>query len=388
MPDRPEHSMRPETVAIHGSDRRDPDAGSPVIAPEVRSTVFRHDYEHTGTDFEYTRMDNPNRQDLERVLAQLEMGHFCATFSSGMAASAAVFQALEPGNRVLIPQDLYHGTRSYLTQIAARWGIEIVTVNMRSRTDVERACAKGISLVWIETPSNPMLHITDIATVSATAALAACDNALDCTICVDNTWASPMNQQPLFSGADLVMHSATKYLGGHSDILAGAIIARERTPIFPKIRQIQQLGGAVPAPNDCWMLVRSIKTLPYRMRAHNENAMRVARFLQESTRVDTVHYPGLETHPGHETATEQMSGYGGMLSFEVSGGRAAALRVVAGSRLVQPATSLGGVESTWEHRRSVEGPTSNTPDSLIRMSVGLEHIDDLLEDIERALQTA
>ncbi|TVQ26890.1 MAG: PLP-dependent transferase [Spirochaetaceae bacterium] len=386
MPERPEPKLHPETIAIHGSDRRGQEAGAPLVAPEVRSTVFRHNYEHTDTDFEYTRVDNPNRRDFERVLAQLEAGHSCAAFGSGMAASAAVFQALEPGNRVLIPEDLYHGTRSYLLQIAARWGLEIVTVDMRSEADVERACSRGISLVWIETPSNPMLHMTDITAISAIADRAARKNVLDCTVCVDNTWASPMNQRPLLAGADLVMHSATKYLGGHSDILAGAIVAREHAPIFPRIRQIQQLGGAVPSPGDCHMLVRSIKTLPYRMRGHNDNAMRVARFLQESSRVTAVHYPGLKTHPGHSIATEQMSGYGGMLSFDVTGGRDAALRVVAGSRLVQPATSLGGVESTWEHRRSVEGPTSNTPDSLIRMSVGLEHIDDLLEDIEEALR--
>jgi cystathionine gamma-synthase len=234
-------------------------------------------------------------------------------------------------------------------------------------------------LIWVETPSNPLLKITDIEAVAEIAREAG-------AVCaVDNTWPSPLGQRPLQLGADLVMHSTTKYLSGHSDILGGAIVARADDDYFTRIRTVQTIGGAVPSPFDCWLLLRSIRTLPYRMRAHSEGAQRVAEYLADHPKVAEVHYPGLPSHPGHEIAARQMLSYGGMLSIQVEGGMAEAMEMAARVRLFTRATSLGGVESLIEHRASVEGPTSKTPANLLRVSVGLEHPDDLIADLAQAL---
>lgn len=371
--------MHIETKAIHAGVEtyRESKAIVPPLSP---STVYEQDEGgYREGDLNYTRAQNPNRAQLETLLSSLEEGEDCAAFSSGVAATTAVFQALDPGDHVLLPGDVYHGTRKLVKKLMGRWGLKADFVDMTDLQAVEGAIRDETTLIWIETPSNPLLLISDITAI--------CDLAgkQGITVCVDNTWPSPVNQLPLSLGADLVVHSTTKYLGGHSDILGGAVVCREENERFERIREIQVMAGAVPSPRDCWLLSRSIRTLPYRMRGHNENAARVADFLTEHPGVAEVYYPGLNSHDGHDVARRQMRGYGGMISFLVEGGRERALEVVAGSTLIKRATSLGGVESTWEHRRSSEDEESDTPESLVRISVGLEHPDDLLEDLEQAL---
>ena len=310
----------------------------------------------------------------------LEGGDEAAAFGSGMAATSAVLQAMSPGDHIVVCDDTYFGTRNALKLVYARWGLQIDFVDATDATNIERAIKPNTKMVWIETPSNPSLKITDIARASEIAhnagALLACDN----------TWASPMLQQPFAHGADVVMHSTTKYIGGHSDVLGGAIIARNQSEFMQRVRAYQSLGGAVPAPFDCWLLLRSIPTLPYRMRAHCENAAQVAAFLHHHAKVERVYFPGLASHPNHDVAARQMpNGFGGMLSFQVKGGMAEALAVTAKVKVFTRATSLGGVESLIEHRASIEGPDSPTPANLLRVSVGLEHADDLIADLEQAL---
>ncbi|MDX1671737.1 MAG: aminotransferase class I/II-fold pyridoxal phosphate-dependent enzyme [Balneolaceae bacterium] len=371
--------MRFETKAIHsGLDvARESSSVIPSITP---STIFEIDPEgRAEEDLHYTRLGNPNRLQLEQLLTDLEGGEDCATFSSGVAAAAAMLQALNPGDHVMLPEDVYAGNRKLVERVMNRWGLEADFIDMTDLPKMEEQIQPRTRLIWIETPSNPMMHITNIAEVCAMA------HARDILTCVDNTWPSPVNQQPLELGADFVLHSTTKYLGGHSDLLGGAIVAGHKGRIFERIREIQQLGGAVPSPNDCWLLCRSIRTLPYRMRAHNEHADRMVEFLQSTPSVTKVFYPGLQTHAGHEIAREQMNGFGGMISFLIDGGASEAIEIVGRSKLIKRATSLGGVESTWEHRRSSEGEGSRTPENMIRLSVGLEHPDDLIEDLEQAL---
>jgi len=372
--------MHIETKAIHAG--LDIENDSKAIVPPIHtSNVFELQEEgFKEGDLNYTRYSNPNRLQLEALLAELEGGEACAAFSAGVAAATAVFQSLKPGDHVLIPSDVYAGNRSLIEKIMQPWGLEADFIDMTSVEKVKEALKDDTRLIWIETPSNPMMNITDVEAV--------CDLAIENKIltCVDNTWPTPVNQVPLELGADLVLHSTTKYFGGHSDILGGAIIAKEADDFFERIREIQQLGGAVPSPRDCWLLCRSTRTLPYRIRGHNEHAAHLAKFLQNHPKVEKVFYPGLATHAGHEIAKKQMSGFGGMISFLVNGGKEDALNIVAGSKLIKRATSLGGVESTWEHRRSSEGEESKTPENLIRISVGLEHPDDLMEDLERALE--
>lgn len=372
--------MRLETKAIH-SGLNTLKESSAVVPPMSPSTIFEHGEKghYEQGDLNYTRAQNPNRAQLEQLITDLEQGADTATFSSGVAAAAAVFQALNPGDHIIMPDDVYHGNRQLVKKLMGRWGLQASYVNMTDLHNIEEAIRKETRLVWIETPSNPLLQVTDI---KAVAELASNNDALTC---VDNTWPTPVNQLPLELGADLSLHSTTKYFGGHSDILGGAVVAKEKDGIFKDIRDIQITAGAVPSARDCWLLSRSIRTLPYRMRGHNENAMKVARFLEDHSNVEKVFFPGLESDPGHEVAKQQMSGFGGMVSFLVAGGREETLNVVKGSQLIMRATSLGGVESTWEHRRSSEGDDSTTPQNLVRISVGLEHPDDLIEDLEQAL---
>ncbi|MDR8391986.1 aminotransferase class I/II-fold pyridoxal phosphate-dependent enzyme [Aliifodinibius sp. S!AR15-10] len=371
--------MRLETKAIHsGLDVLKESIA--VVPPLNTSTIFEHDQQGSQPgDLNYTRAQNPNRAQLEALIADLEEGEACATFSSGVAAAAAVFQALEPGDHVIMPEDVYHGNRQLMKQLMTPWGLQCDYVDMTDLNKVEDVINSDTKLLWIETPSNPMLLISDIAELCKLA------KSNDLLVCVDNTWPTPVNQLPLELGADLSLHSTTKYFGGHSDILGGAVVAKQEEGIFKRIRQIQITAGAVPSPRDCWLLSRSIRTLPYRMRGHNENAGHVARFLQDHPKVDRVFYPGLESDPGNEIAKNQMNGYGGMVSFLYSGKKEQTIRAVGRSELILRATSLGGVESTWEHRRSSEGEDSTTPQNLIRISVGLEHPEDLLEDLGKAL---
>jgi cystathionine gamma-synthase len=372
-------TMHFQTKAIHAGldiQRNTTD----VVPPIHKSTVFEHrEGGYQEGDLNYTRAVNPNRLRLENLLASLEGGESCAAFSSGVAAATAVFQSLKPGNHVLIPDDIYSGNRRLIKEVLIPWGLKVDFIPMTDLSKVEKSFKENTRLIWIETPSNPMLNITDVEAVSKVA------REHDALVCVDNTWPSPANMLPLELGANLSVHSATKYLGGHSDILGGAVIGKKAGGIMERVRTLQVTMGAVPSPEDCWMTSRSIRTLPYRMRGHNENAGLLAEFLQNHPKVEKVFYPGLATHEGHEIAKKQMKGFGGMISFLVKGGKGEALEVTSKSKLITQATSLGGVESTWERRRSSEGSDSTTPENLIRISVGLEHPDDLLEDLERAL---
>jgi len=372
-------SKRIETIAIHAS--MDHSSGTKSVVPPVEvSTNFEHSEKgHLDGELIYTRHENPNRLQLEKVLTELEGGEACAAFSSGMAAIGAIFQAMEEGSHIIVPEDVYHGTRSTLNTFGKRWNLEFTYTDMTNLEGVQNKIQPNTKLIYVETPSNPLMHITDLEKVCTLA------KSIGAKVCVDNTWPSPMNLNPIEFGADLVMHSTTKYLAGHSDLLGGAIISAKQDELFEKIRSIQQVQGAVPSPRDCWLLCRSIRSFPYRMRAHNENAGKIATFLSEHPKVKDVFYPGLESHKGHEIARAQMSGFGGMISFLFNGNEAETIQAVAGSKLITRATSLGGIESTWEHRRSSEGEHSHSPENLIRLSVGLEHPDDLIEDLKSAL---
>ena len=371
--------MRIETLAVHAGHGVDPASGA-VTPPIHLSSTFERDPDGGyRAGHIYTRTSNPNRTAVEEALAQLEGGAVAIAFSSGSAATQAVFQALAPGDHVLAPNDAYYGTLRQLREIFAPWGLEVDVVDMANLDAVERALRPNTRLVWVETPSNPLVRVVDIARLAELA------HSVGARCAVDNTWATPVLQLPLREGADLVMHSTTKYLGGHSDLLGGALVARVDDELTQRLLNIQKVGGAVPSPFDCWLLLRGIRTLPWRMRAHCENASLVATFLSTHPKVEIVHYPGLASHSGHEIARRQMNDFGGMLSVQVRGGREAALELTRRLSLFTRATSLGGTESLIEHRASVEGAVTLAPENLLRVSVGLEHPDDLIEDLERAL---
>ncbi|MEY2491025.1 MAG: cystathionine gamma-synthase [Verrucomicrobiota bacterium] len=370
--------VRIETLAVHAGHAIDAATGA-VAAPIHLSTTFERNpeggYPH---GYSYGRSGNPTRQALEEGLAALEGGEDAAAFGSGLAASSAILQALGPGDHVVAPTDVYHGMTKLLREIFIRWGLEVSFVDMTKPDEIKQAVRPLTKLFWVETPSNPRLKITDIVRVvemaHAAGAICACDN----------TWA-PIVQRPFDLGADLVVHATTKYLGGHSDVTGGVVIAKTKTEFFERVREIQTTGGAVPSPFDCWLILRGMRSLPWRMRAHSENAIKVATWLADHPRVEAVHYPGLESHAGHEIAARQMSAFSGMLSFEVHGGREAALAVGAKTEIFIRATSLGGVESLIEHRASIKGEDPRTPQGLLRLSIGLEHPDDLIEDLAEAL---
>ena len=370
--------MKIETIAIHAGNTKD-EHNKAAIQPITLSTTFeRGDDGGYPGGFVYSRADNPNRKSLENVIAKLEGANEAAAFSSGNAAGGAVFQALGPGVHIIAPDDMYHGLRNQLVQVFSGI-IDVDFVDLSNLTTIKNAIKPETKLIWIETPSNPLLKVCDIAAITD---LAKHQGIL--VVC-DNTFSTPMLQRPLELGCDLVMHSTTKYLGGHSDVMGGALATKENNDFWKKIKSVQVLSGAVPSPFDCYMTVRGIKTLPYRMKAHNENAVILANFLDSHELVEKVYYPGLINHPGHEIAKKQMKAFGAMLSFLVKGGSEEARKVVNSVKLFLQATSLGGVESLIEHRASVEGPDTKTPQNLIRVSVGLENSDDLIEDLNQAL---
>ncbi|MCE2494863.1 MAG: PLP-dependent transferase [Alphaproteobacteria bacterium] len=371
--------MEIETLVVHKGRGVDPSTRA-VTPPLYMSTTFERDPDGSYPQgYVYGRTDNPNRRLLEELVAAMENGEDAAAFSSGMAAIMSVFQALRPGDHVIAPRDIYHGAARLLRDLMARWGLGASFVDMAKPGAVESAVQDSTRIVFLETPSNPLLTITDLAAVSQIAR----ERGIY-TVC-DNTWATPALQRPLELGVDLVVHSSTKYLGGHGDVTGGVVVAARSTGLFERVRQVQQDGGAVPSPFDCWLLLRSIRTLPYRVRAHTKNAAQVAKFLAGHPRVEQAFYPGLTEHPGHDTARRQMEDFGGMLSFRPKGGREAAFAVAARTRLFTRATSLGSYESLIEHRASVEGPESATPQDLLRVSVGLENSEDLVADLAQAL---
>ena len=368
-----------ETLAVHAGHAVDVGTGAVTEAIHLSTTFERDADGGYSRGFLYSRNHNPNRNGLEAALAALEGGAASAAFSSGLAAVTAIFQGLKPGDHVIAPADIYHGTANVLKHLFAKWGVAASFVDMTDLDGVRNALSPQTKLIWIETPSNPLLRCVDIMAIAEIA------HQHGARAIADNTFASPVLQQPLALGCDMVMHATTKYLGGRSDVLGGAVITRHDDEHFAQLRVAQLYGGAVPSPFDCWLVMRSLPTLPYRMQAHCANAAKVAQFLQQHNRVSVVHYPGLADNAFHAVAAKQMSGFGGMLSFEVKGGKDAAMALAANVEIFTRATSLGGVESLIEHRASIEGPESRTPQGLLRVSVGLENADDLIDDLAGAL---
>jgi cystathionine gamma-synthase len=371
--------MRFETLAVHAAAEPDPRTGAVTAAIQMSTTFERAADGTFPSGFAYIRDANPNRRALEAAVAALEGGALAVAFASGMAAAMAVFQTLAPGDHAVAPLDAYFGTSKLLREHFVPWGLEVTFADLTDLAAVRAALRPKTRLIWTETPSNPTIAVTDLGAIAAIA------KAAGALLACDNTWATPFLQKPFTLGADLVMHSTTKYLSGHSDVMGGVVVAREAGPVAERLRSMQVNGGAVPSPFDSWLVLRGIRTLPWRMRAHCSNAGAVAAFLSEHPRVERVHYPGLPRDPGYGVASRQMSAAGGMLSFVVPGGRARAFEVAARLQLFTRATSLGGPESLLEHRASVEGAGSRAPEGLLRLSIGLEHPDDLIADLRQAL---
>ena len=371
--------MKIETLAVHAG--QNPERGTRDVTPAIHlATTFQKADDGTlPGGYLYSRPNNPNREALESALALLEGGAAALSFSSGSAATFAVLQSLSPGDHVIVGEDVFYGTLVLLKTIMANWGVTFSQVRMQDLAAVERALTPKTKLIWVETPSNPMLAITDLRAVIARAQKAGA------IVACDNTVGTPMLQRPLELGADISMHSVTKFLSGHSDVLSGALVFRESGPLYDRIRHIQQQSGGVPSPFECWLTLRGLQSFPYRMRGICTSAQRVAEFLSTHPKTEAVHYPGLPKHPGHSTAAAQMSGgFGGLMSMQVKGGRAEAFKVLAAVKIFTHATSLGGTHSLIEHRASVEGPDTRSPANLLRLSIGLEHPDDLIDDLEQA----
>lgn len=371
--------MRLETLAVHAG--AEPDADTGALSPPLHlATTFLHAPDGSQDHgYLYQRYDNPTQQRLEQALAALDGGQRCVFVATGMAAASTLLQALEPGTNVVFQDDLYHGVRSLAEQWLRRWGLQPRFVDCTD-LDALQACVDGdTSCIWIETPSNPLLKVVDIAAVAAIA------KSADARLVVDGTFTTPVLQQPIALGADVVLHSATKYIGGHSDVMGGALVFARDDALAQRCWDIRKVQGATASPFAAWLVMRGLRSLPARMQMHSTNAGRVAAFLLEHPGVEAVHYPGLSAHPGHVLAATQMRGFGGMLSVQLRAGRDKALAVAGGLSLFHCATSLGGCESLVEHRASVEGPNPTSPQNLLRLSVGLEHADDLIADLDRVL---
>jgi len=377
--------LRPETLAVHLG--LEPDAATGAIAPPIHlSTTFERG-EDGGYPLGhvYSRAGNPTRDALERALALLHGASEAAAFASGSAAASAVFRALPHGSHVIVPRDLYHGVRVLLREVLAPAGLRVSEVDQRDPAAIEAALTEQTRLVWVETPSNPLLHVTDVAAVVALARAHGERTGGRVLVAQDATWTPPGWADPFALGVDLVVHATTKYLAGHSDVLGGAVIGAEPGGAFERVRALQRVEGAVPSPFECWLTLRGLRTLPHRLRAHAANAQAIAVFLADHAEVRSVHYPGLPGRPGFEVAARQMTGFGGMLSCRLAGGEGAAMAVAAGVRLWRRGTSLGGVESLIEHRASIEPEGTATPRDLLRLSAGIEHPDDLIDDLAQAL---
>jgi len=372
------------TKAIHAGYRPDPATGA-VNTPIYASSTFAQDgVGGLRGGFEYARTGNPTRAALEAALAAVEGGRFCRAFSSGMAAGDCALRAvLRPGDHVVIPDDAYGGTFRLIDKVFSHWGVLHTPVALSDLDAVRAAITTQTRLIWVETPTNPLLSIADIAGIAAIGVESGAK------VLVDNTFASPALQRPLTLGADIVLHSTTKYIGGHSDVVGGALITSDEE-LDAAFAFLQNGAGAVPGPVDAYLTMRGVKTLVLRMQRHSENAAAVAQFLAGHAAVDAVLYPGLPTHPGHQVAARQMSGFGGMVSVRMKGGRAAAQALCAGTQVFILAESLGGVESLIEHpgamtHASTVGSQLEVPDDLVRLSVGIEDIADLIADLEQAL---
>lgn len=370
--------MRFETKAVHATD---PDPVTGDVAPPIHlATTFTRD-EHlalTG-EFQYVREGSPTHAQLERALARMEGGAAALVFASGMAAGVAILQGLEPGDRVILPDDAYYGFRVAARDFLTKWGIHVDVVDQSDLARLARELERPTRLLWLETPSNPLLKVVDLA-----GAIALAKRAGAITV-VDNTFATPALQRPLDLGADVTLQASTKYLGGHSDVMGGALVFARRDALLERVEHVRHILGAVASPFASWLVLRGLRTLALRMERHSANAMAVARALASHRNVAAVHYPGLPDHPGHDVAARQMSGFGGVLSFRARGGREAAVKIVGRAKLFIRATSLGGAESFIEHRVTSEGANASAPPELVRLSIGLEHPDDLVADLEQAL---
>jgi cystathionine gamma-synthase len=375
-----ETRLHPATLAVHAG--AEPDAETGALAPPIHlATTFKHGPAgERVAGYEYQREGNPTQDRLEAALTALEGGAAALAFASGMAAMTGLLESLPNGARVLVPDDCYSGLRFLAREFLPERDIEAVAVDMSDLDAVATACAGNVAILWAETPSNPRMKVCDITRLARIA------HAHGALLVCDNTFATPVLQQPLALGADVVMHSTTKYFGGHSDVLGGALVFARADDFHARVAHRRHITGAVLAPFSAWLTLRGCRSLPARMAWHCANARKVAEFLTTHPAIERVNYPGLASHDGHAIAARQMSDFGAMLSIELRGGREATLAMAGKLRLFTNATSLGGCESLVEHRASVEGPDPVSPQNLLRVSVGLEHAADLIADLDQALQ--
>ena len=376
-----EHELHRETLAAQGLGRV-ADPYRDIVPPIHVATTYERGAAGTYPGGRvYSRADNPSYDQAEALIASLEGAAAAMLFASGQAAAAVVFQALAPGDGVLAPHSMYWALRKWLLEYAAPWGLSIAFYDNASVDDLAgKARTRRPRVIWIETPANPTWDITDIAAASEIA------RETDALVAVDSTAATPLLTRPIELGAQIVMHSATKYLNGHSDVIAGALATAKDDDLWQRIRYVRGVGGAVPGPFEAWLLLRGMRTLPLRVAAACANAQAIAQRLTGHPKLSHVLYPGLPTHPGHAVAAKQMrGGFGGMMSLRFAGGEDAAKSFTANLRVFKRATSLGSVESLVEHRASVEGPGTLCPADLVRLSIGVEHVDDLIADLLRAL---
>jgi len=378
--------MKIESKVIHAGVEPDPSTGA-IMTPIFQTSTYVQASPGDHKGFEYARTGNPTRQVLETNMAALENGKYAACFGSGLAAMDAILQLLNPGDEIIATNDLYGGSYRLITKVHARYGLKGKFIDMSKPTSVARKIGKHTKMVWIETPTNPMLNIVNISAIAKSA------KRKGAIVVVDNTFASPYLQNPLDLGADIVLHSATKYLGGHSDVVLGAVVCKKKE-IAEQIYFTQNAVGAVPGPQDCFLTLRGIKTLHVRVDRACKNAKKVAKYLDRHPKVGNVYYPGFKSHPGHEIAKKQMRDFGGMVSFDLVDDKfETAQKVMSSTKLFALAESLGGVESLIGHPASMthasiprkERLKVGLTDSLMRLSVGIEHIDDLIADLESAL---
>jgi cystathionine gamma-synthase/cystathionine gamma-lyase len=377
--------MEFSTKAIHIGQEADKSTGATIVPIYQTSTYTQEDIgKHKG--YEYSRTGNPTRTSLEKCLASLEDGDYGLAFASGCAATMNVMSLLKSGDHVIASDDLYGGTYRLFQRVLTKFGIKFNFIDMSNTENLSKSILPETKMVWIETPTNPLLKLCDIKAISEI-----CKNK-NLLLAVDNTFMSPYFQKPLNLGADIVVHSTTKYIGGHSDVVGGAVITSNKS-IYEEIKFYQNSIGAIPGPFDCWLTLRGLKTLALRMKEHNKNAIAIANFLANHEKISKVNYPGLETHPQHELAKKQMSGFGGMISFEVKGGIEAGIKVATSTKLFSLAESLGGVESLIGHPATMthaaipkeKREKIGLSDGLIRISVGIEDEKDLIEDLSLAL---